>query len=217
MAPRSRTSTAARMTPPVDCSDASALDALEHWPPQRNPVGVLVAVHGVTRQRAQMFELCSSLAEQSGLLLVAPHFSTETYPDYQRLGREGRGARADLALIGLLDQLACNTGGLPVMLMGFSGGAQFAHRFALAHPQRLAGVALLSSGWYTMPDPAIAYPYGLHLGPALTGIRFNLRSFLRLPLLTAVGAKDTQRDASVRSGTRIDRGQGITRLDRAQA
>jgi len=38
---------------------------------------------------------------------------------------------------------------------GFSGGAQFAHRFAFAHPERVRAVAAHSAGSYD-PPPARA-------------------------------------------------------------
>jgi predicted esterase len=54
---------------------------------------------------------------------------------------------------------------------GFSGGAQFAHRFAYAHPERTQAVAAHSAGWYD-PPPSWAR---------------------QVPFLVTVGLEDTQR------------------------
>ena len=39
-----------------------------------------------------------------------------------------------------------------ILLAGYSRGAQFAHRFALAHPEVVEAVAPLASGTWTTPD-----------------------------------------------------------------
>lgn len=196
--------------------EASGLDYL-YWTPTGRPArGLLVSVHGVTRQFTQQFQETRQIAAALDLQLLVPHFTTAAFPDYQRLGRTHRGRRADLALLNLLDALGHQPPRLPLILHGFSGGAQFAHRFALAHPDRTDGLVLMAPGWYTMPDPAVRYPYGLRTGDALTGVRLDLAAFLGVPLLTIVGGEDVQQDDSVRSGRQLDQRQGATRLARAR-
>ncbi|MEM8874032.1 MAG: hypothetical protein AAGD32_07205 [Planctomycetota bacterium] len=39
-----------------------------------------------------------------------------------------------------------------MLIRGFSGGAQFAHRFAFRHPYRVAACSALGAGSYTLPD-----------------------------------------------------------------
>ena len=43
-------------------------------------------------------------------ILVAPLFAAEQHPDYQRLGRVGRGKRADIALNLIVAEVAAITG-----------------------------------------------------------------------------------------------------------
>jgi pimeloyl-ACP methyl ester carboxylesterase len=132
------------------------------------------------------------------------------------------GARADRALLALLDALAAD-GTLPagpVDLAGYSGGAQFAHRFAWLYPHRVGRLTLAAAGWWTFPDAA-PFPYGL--GPAFEGpahaprwLRANAAGFPRPRDHVAVGAEDCVPDANTRSGRAIDAQQGRDRLERAR-
>ena len=71
---------------------------------------------------------------------------------------------------------------------GHSGGAQFAHRFAFAHPERVLGVSAHSAGTWA------------------TGERFgkiNPRA-RHIPFLVSCGEKDTQKAFRKSPKTRID-------------
>ena len=59
---------------------------------------LLVSIHGVSRNFDEHAKLLSAYCEMYGVALLVPHFSEEQYPDFQRLGRQGRGRRADTAL-----------------------------------------------------------------------------------------------------------------------
>ena len=82
-------------------------------------------------------------------------------------------------------------------LTGYSGGAQFAHRYAFAYPRRVAALAVCAAGWYTFPDPGLVYPHGLRLGGRLPGVTFNPAAILRVPAVAFVGARDTEGNPSV--------------------
>lgn len=176
----------------------------------------LVAVHGIRRNAEEQARLFGPRLAAQGRVVIAPVFDAVQWPHYQRLG-----AGAAPALAALLDALA---GALAmrlqtVDLFGFSGGAQFAHRFAMLHPGRLRRLSLASAGWYTFPDDA---PYPLGLGAAESGHRTRsarmqsqLDAFLALPIDVCVGERDSQRDANTRSGARIDAQQGRHRRARA--
>ncbi len=192
-----------------------------HVPPVPHPQGrILVSVHGVSRNAGEHLELLRPYAERSGAFLVAPQFAADAYPDYQRLGRKGRGPRADLALIRLLNDLgrtlSLDTG--VVDIFGFSGGAQFAHRFAMAHPQRVRHLVLGAAGWYTMPDRGLSYPYGVADARGLNAVRLDALAAARLATLLLVGEHDNSPDDEElnRSGI-VCRTQGAGRLQRAQA
>lgn len=190
-------------------------------PPVIDPQApVLVAVHGVGRDARSQAAAFALRASQQGRMVVAPRFDEVSWPGYQRLGSHGK--RADLALVNLLDLVAfrwqVNTRRLT--LFGYSGGAQFAHRFALLHPHRVLRLGLCASGWYTWPTDD-AFPTGMGEGTGSTPFlgrvaKNNFGRLLQMPLEVMVGCEDRFADERTRSNARLDRLQGTHRLERAQ-
>jgi poly(3-hydroxybutyrate) depolymerase len=178
---------------------------------------LMVSIHGISRNARQHAKLLSSVAELYGVIVLAPLFSEKQFPDYQRLGRLRRGPRADLALDRIVGEVLYLTGADTerLYLFGYSGGGQFAHRYAMAHPERVAGVVIGAAGWYTMPQSKNAFPYGVGLCQDLPSLRFDSSRFLRVPMTVIVGARDTDRDPGLNKSERIDRLQGRTRVERA--
>lgn len=191
-------------------------------PSQRRPgARPLVAVHGITRNAEDVAHRLAARASAGGRALIAPLFSEAAYPGYQRVLQR---RRADKALLGLLEALVDEgvIGRGPVDLAGFSGGAQFAHRFAWLYPHRVGRLSVASAGWWTFPDAA-AFPYGLGAarasgGPAQASrwFRANTADFLDREIAVAVGALDCVVDPNTRSGAAIDAQQGPDRLTRAR-
>ena len=177
---------------------------------------LFVVVHGISRNAQAQAQGFQELCERYGVVMVVPVFGVESR-DYQRLGRSGRGPRADAALDAVVEEVALRTGckASSFHLFGISGGAQFAHRYALAHPHRVAGLVVVGSGWYTFPNPRARFPYGIRRSPELPGVRFDPEEFLRVPITVMVGEKDTNTE-KVRNTPRVNRQQGKNRLERAQ-
>jgi poly(3-hydroxybutyrate) depolymerase len=178
----------------------------------------LVAVHGIQRGADDQAVLFGARAAALGRPVIAPLFDSDRWPRYQRVVHNGRG---DLALLTLMTDL--RLAGIwqspRFELAGFSGGAQFAHRFAMLYPHLLSRLTVAAAGWYTFPDDT-AYPYGLGARPGRTddwGPRFaaGLHRFLRLPIQVCVGAEDCTPDDNTRSGVEIDAQQGGDRKTRA--
>ncbi|MGF1554474.1 MAG: alpha/beta fold hydrolase [Paracoccaceae bacterium] len=192
----------------LDCWLAGPLDATA--PP-------VVAVHGIARGAREQAALLAARADARGRLVVAPRFGERRWPRYQQAVR---GGRADLALLALMNELRLT--GLwrtpTVDLAGFSGGAQFAHRFAMLYPHLVGRLVVGSAGWYTHPDEA-PFPYGLGPDTETTGwgarMRAGLDRFLALPLRVVVGAEDRVSDPNTRRGPLLDAQQGTHRLERA--
>ena len=172
----------------------------------------LIAVHGVSRNAP---EQVAAFAARTGRVVVAPLFRTKDWPHYQWVRRRGR--RADEAFMAALDDLASRTGVSVdrVDVFGFSGGSQFAHRFAMLHPDRVGRLALASAGWYTFPFRRDPFPYGI-ASNRTEALRLDrtLHDFLQIPTLVTVGAADTERDPGLRKERIIDLRQGITRVER---
>ncbi len=179
---------------------------------------LLVAVHGISRDSLGMVRWFAEAADASNCAILAPHFPARTFGDYQRLGRRGRGARADLALLAALRD-AAHLFGVPgdrFALFGFSGGAQFAHRFVYAHGHLVDCLACAAAGWYTPPDAELRYPHGIGDTRRLADLSFDASKLLTTPTLTLVGDQDEERDAALRQSERIDASQGLTRRARAR-
>lgn len=178
---------------------------------------LFVAVHGISRNAHEVATLFSQHCEPLGVILVAPHFPAERYGDYQRLGRSGRGTRADVALDAIIEEVGWLTGASTTQfhLFGYSGGAQFAHRYTMAYPRRVARAVVASAGWYTFPDARRRFPYGIGPSRKLPNVRFDAEEFLRVPIAVMVGDDDTASEG-VRRSARLDRQQGGTRVERAR-
>jgi poly(3-hydroxybutyrate) depolymerase len=178
---------------------------------------LVVSVHGISRNADQHARLLSTYSEMYGAVLVAPIFSVEQHPDYQRLGRVGRGKRADLALNMIVAEVATMTGAAAEKfhLFGFSGGAQFVHRYVMANPHRVAGAVMAAAGWYTFPDATRRFPYGTRMTKKLPSVRFDAEEFLSVPMTVMVGADDDSQ-SGLRRSARLDREQGVTRVERAR-
>lgn len=183
----------------------------------REPGRWLVCVHGISRNAREQLVAFKPVADALGIRLIAPNFCAQRFPGYQRLDQRPGHDRADLALNRLLLQLDPTCPQPRLDLFGYSGGAQFSHRYALCYPRRVRSLMLAAAGWYTFPDSNVRYPRGLAAWPeALPQPPAHARQFLSIPTLITIGSLDTQRDASLRRGERIDHQQGRTRLERAQ-
>ncbi|HEX6852727.1 MAG TPA: hypothetical protein VF139_15125 [Candidatus Polarisedimenticolaceae bacterium] len=179
---------------------------------------VLVAVHGISRNVLEHTVVFSPLCEEQGAVLVAPVFTPDQHMDYQRLGRRHRGHRVDLLLHRFLAEAGSLSGAdvAQIHLFGFSAGAQFAHRYLMAHPDRVARAAVAAAGWYTFPDHSRKYPYGIRPGRSLEGVNFNPERFLRVPVEVLIGHNDVG-SSNVRRSERLDAQQGTNRVERARS
>ncbi len=179
--------------------------------------GVLAMVHGVARTPSSYLRPMRELAEFAGQIVVAPVYDEARHRDYQRLGRTHLGPRADHVLDACVAEAAAQHGAdaSALHLVGFSGGAQFVHRYVMAYPDRVAAAVAIAAGWYTMPDMRVRFPYGIRASSRLPYVTFDPRAFLRVPLTVLVGAVDTGSDNLRRNG-RLDASQGSNRVERAR-
>ena len=181
---------------------------------------VLVTVHGISCNAEEHIDAFSAYAENFGFIVVAPVFSAGDFRGYQRLGYSKRnpGQRSDLALHAIMDDVAVNTGcdTRRFLLFGYSGGGQFAHRFAMAYPDRVIAAALGAPGWFTFPRKRTLFPRGLASEKTGLDLGFQPAQFLRVPMSVCVGEYDNQRDPALNTSSRIDAQQGKTRFERGQ-
>lgn len=197
------------------------VSAPREWHARRSPPrGLLVSVHGISRNAGAHARALATLADELDLVLLAPHFSRSRFPDYQRMGRPGHlgpGGRADQMLLRIAQGVRkeYDLGTQPLLLMGHSGGAQFALRFALTHAAQVAAYVLSAPGSYCWPDRSRRFPHGAAPGHRFPDLRPDLAALLQRPGLVLVGERDVERDDALRQGERIDALQGRNRIERA--
>lgn len=187
-----------------------------YMPPRpRRPL--LVLIHGVSTPPERLIEYAVAQAARHGVPLLAPDFSAVEFAGYQRLKGHGEAFGAAHALQAATQEVMVRYGLAwdRFDLLGFSAGAQFAHRFALRFPELVRRLIVASAGWHTYLDRRLDYPLGVGTGEAAPS-NDDLHAFLQLPILVAAGERDTGRDKHLRTGPELDRRQGRHRLERAQ-
>lgn len=180
---------------------------------------ILVAVHGISRNAEDYAKLLAPYADIYGVIVIAPYFPREVFRDYQRLGRVGLGRRADHTLEAMVAEVRKSyPNARPgISLFGFSGGAQFAHRYAMAHGEKVNRVVIGAAGWYTFPTYGQGFPYGIRPTRRLFRTYFNPHEFLEVPMHVIVGSDDGNRSGSLNTAPQINRQQGYTRVERAKS
>ena len=173
-------------------------------------VVVLPGLGGIGRDFATEFV---AAAEADRWLLLAP--SPDYDPRNASESLQNADLRVDYELMTLIDRAMARPGlhiAAKVELVGFSRGAQTAHRFALRHPDRIDALASFSAGTYTMPTSPAEYPLGVgdfdqwnHLRP------FDPVALRQVRVLVGVGTADTDPADVARAWDGVG---GTTRLER---
>ncbi len=98
-------------------------------------------------------------------------------------------------------------------IFGHSAGGQFAHRFIMFKPNAHFDKVITSgSGWYTVTNLSIAFPYGFNNSPLS---ELSLAHLFQQALIIQVGELDNDPNAlGLRHNSFAD-AQGLNRLDRA--
>lgn len=139
---------------------------------------ILVVMHGVGRDGAEYRSDWEGLVKNRNVLVLVPEFSHDHYPgsesynlgnvvdsDYEPVPREQWSFNVVEALFDFVRRDLGNSSP-DYMMFGHSAGAQFVHRFVMFMPEHRVRVAVAANaGWYTMPDPAEPFPYGLKGSP----------------------------------------------------
>lgn len=137
---------------------------------------VLFIFPGESRDADTHLQLFSSWANSKGVMLFALQYSTDLYPtttEYILGGMNTRQSSNGLLpreqwnfnfVESLFGEIVRFTQGSQATydMWGHSAGAQFVHRYVTFMPDAHIGKAVAcNSGWYTMPDLSVEFPYGL--------------------------------------------------------
>ena len=193
---------------------------------------ILMSFHGDDRDASNYRDYWTSMANANGFMVFAPEFKETDYPsgDGYQMGNvyvNGDSPSAEtlnptnqwtFSIIDpLFEAIKTEVSGtqLTFKAWGHSAGAQFLQRFNLFMPNSKLDVSVCSnSGWYTVPDISVDFPYGTKnstLSNSSLAIPFSKK------LIVHTGLNDTDPNSSgLRHNTTVDNQQGFNRLDRGR-
>jgi pimeloyl-ACP methyl ester carboxylesterase len=176
-------------------------------PPERWPVprGLVVSIHDSAREFMTCRDGFVPFARRHGLVVLAPLFPINVLGNgsgdgYKSL-LEGS-LRYDLLLNDIVREvrrLTHCTG--PFFLHGYSGGAQYVHRYLLLHPHAVKAAVIGAPGDVTLLDESHDWPDGLGRFEALFGRRAGIAALQGVPILMLVGDRDTQPHGSAKTAS----------------
>lgn len=199
--------------------ESDRLDYFTYIPKSAGPGSpLLCAVHGLRRSAAQQVFQLKQWAEEYGIVVFAPLFARDQFRYFQTLTPNAAGALPEDAFDAALDDCVERFGLRPreQYLFGFSGGAQFAHRYTLIGSKSFDRLILMAPGWFSMPTKDLPYPYGIGWSEALGLRKIAVEGLSNCPTLVMVGERDTKRTASLNQDQIVDEHQGRNRVERCK-
>jgi poly(3-hydroxybutyrate) depolymerase len=199
-----------------------------HTPPdlssRADPVQVVVALHGMGGEGRGFCQSFLAAADRNGWVVVAPTFKYRNWKEPATVAEDDVALTRQLAqyLDRLPDQIGHRTAERAIVV-GFSRGAQLAHRFALLYPEHTRAVAAMSAGTYTLPTgresglgaaDALAFPFGTADAVSRTGHAVPVDGIAAVDFWVAVGSDDNRAEDVPRQWDAL---LGKTRLQRAES
>ena len=218
------TAAAARVAPAGTADSAAPFTYVPTKAAAAQPLQVVIALHGVGGAGKDFAAPLVQEAERNGWLLVAPTFAYGDWHNPDEVAAED---------VEIAQRLVATINALPerthlqlkphVDLIGFSRGAQVAHRFALFFPEDVDRVVAFSAGTYTMPyrtkdidgdgrPDMLALPYGSADFNKRLGHPINPLRLKQVRFLIGVGSAD---NSAGDVPHQWDVYEGKTRLERA--
>ena len=144
-------------------------------------VWLLVCIHGSDLALEQLFDNCQATAKQNKMAALVPFFDPIRFPEYDTFNL--RGPRSDRILLDLIDFLRerAHLRTKEFYLFGLEKGGDFAQRFALSNPTRMARVAFQASS-YVAIDPNLYFPFGLRPPLRAPDLQFDLAAIVKMDM-----------------------------------
>jgi pimeloyl-ACP methyl ester carboxylesterase len=196
---------------------------------------VLVVLHGMNGNGIAMSQGLLEYAEKYKWVVVAPTINYDkNWQNVEVVSHE------DPALALKINEMLDDLPGILdlklnhlALLLGFSRGAQLAHRYAMMYPERTLAVTTISAGSYTLPlselptnspkpkelpttanTSTFAFPYGVGDIANYTGHPFNRTDFKKIKFWVEVGELDNKNNDVSRV---YDPYIGANRVERARS
>lgn len=197
---------------------------------------VVMVMHGASRNADDYRDVWVDAADKYNCIIVAPMFDKFRFPGSwsYNMGNlysaTGRRKSINSSAFTIVEQLFSKIRAKYQLrkdsyyLFGHSGGGQFAHRMVLfGQAQRAERVVAANSGVYTIPDKAIALPYGTQD----TGFdRQHYQAVYAKDLTIMVGERDNNPyhrmlnrsdEAMAQGSNRLERGKNFFNTTRTHA
>jgi dienelactone hydrolase len=177
---------------------------------------LVVLVHGTQRTAERYRDGYREFAEEHGCVILAPLFPAGVGApgDLHAFKKiDALGIRFDQVLLDIVAEVGAQykVDTERLYLHGFSGGGQFAHRFAYLHPERLAAVSIGAPGRVTRISQDIPWWLGTADLRERFGTDLDLPALRDVRVQMTVGANDTDTWEIAEPG--IEAG-GDTRVER---
>lgn len=185
------------------------------------PLQTLVVVHGSDFAHESMCRFFGALAEETACVVLAPLFApsgaVNSDPNGFKFLRSSH-AEYDRVLLDMVDAVGEQVGCARerFFLFGFSGGAQFAHRFLYVHPARLHALSVAAPGMVTLIDPDHPAWVGTGGLGALCGTELDLPEVRRVAVQLLVGSEDAKPHVGV-AGQEVYNYAGANRVERLRS
>ena len=184
---------------------------------------VLFIIHGSSRDAERYLNAWQLDAKNKNVILVAPHFTNEYFPDYATLqmatasGRmlknQSNNLKNSISSFYSFFKSKYSLESSTYRIFGFSGGSQFVHRYLMyGEDKKIEKAAIGSAGWYTFLNNE-PFPYGTKNMPLE---RERYEWFLSTQVLFILGDKDDDPNHSTLNSSKGARKQGDHRLERGQ-
>ena len=183
---------------------------------------VLFVMHGMGRNAEDYLDAWTELAEQKGIMLIAPEFASKFYRvitnDYQEgnlksyFGWQNPESEWAFTVVENVFDHVNNVNGLSLdgyHIFGHSAGGQFVQRMVAMKPQsRIKKAIAANAGTYSFMDEEAPYPYGLG------DVNYDLQGSFAKNLVVLLGELDNNAQQGRLDQTEMAMEQGSNRLER---
>lgn len=165
--------------------------------PGARPMQLVVVMHGTGRGFVNYREAFSGFAKWNDCIVLCPLFPAGVRGDGNRDGFKHlveADIHYDRILLDMVAEVAEKFGCdfSRFALFGYSGGGQFANRFAMLHPERLWAVSIGAPGSVTQLDPTQGWWVGTRDFEQRFGKPIDLDALRHLPVQMIAGKADIE-------------------------